>query len=88
MKSGPMPCSLWPRKWLSARRSAERITEDADIQEEPAKSTWTQEYLKGIGFGCLGIIGLTALILGIRFLIGSREPYAFHPARRGRHEKA
>lgn len=67
---------------------AERITEDADIQEEPAKSTWTQEYLKGIGFGCLGIIGLTALILGIRFLIGSREPYAFHPARRGRHEKA
>lgn len=67
---------------------AERITEDADIQEEPAKSTWTQEYLKGIGFGCLGIIGLTALILGIRFLIGSREPYAFHPARRGCHEKA
>lgn len=67
---------------------AERITEDAGIQEEPAKSTWTQEYLKGIGFGCLGIIGLTALILGIRFLIGGREPYAFHPARRGRHEKA
>ncbi len=67
---------------------AERITEDADIQEEPAKSTWTQEYLKGIGFGCLGIIALTALILGVRFLFGGREPYAFHSARRGRHEKA
>lgn len=67
---------------------AEHITEDADIQEEPAKSTWTQEYLKGIGFGCLGIIGLTALILGIRFLFGGREPYALYPARRGRHEKA
>ena len=67
---------------------AERIKEDAGIQEEPAKSTWTQEYLKGIGFGCLGIIGLTALILGIRFLFGSRETYALHPARRGRHEKA
>jgi sortase A len=67
---------------------AERIVEDTEIQEEPAKSTWTQEYLKGIGLGCLGIIVLTALILGVRFLLNGRYPSGIrYEQRRGRHEK-
>ena len=64
---------------------AERMVKDTEVQEEPTKSTWTQEYLKGIGYGCLGIIGLTVLILGVRFLLNNQLPYA---QRRGRHEKA
>ena len=64
---------------------AERMIEGAEVQEEPVKSTWTQEYLKGIALGCLGILGLTLLILGTRFLFGN-----IHPTERrlGRHERA
>ena len=64
---------------------AERMIEGAEVQEEPVKSTWTQEYLKGITLGCLGILGLTLLILGTRFLFGNIHPIE---RRRGRHEKA
>ena len=63
---------------------AERMIEGAEVQEEPVKSTWTQEYLKGIALGCLGILGLTLLILGTRFLLGNIHPIE---RRRGRHEK-
>ena len=49
---------------------AERMVENAEAQEEPAKSTWTQEYLKGVGLGCLGIILVTALVLTLRFVLG------------------
>jgi hypothetical protein len=48
---------------------AERMVENAEVQEEPAKSTWTQEYLKGVGLGCLGIILVTALVLTLRFVL-------------------
>ena len=48
---------------------AERMIENAEAQEEPAKSTWTQEYLKGVGLGCLGIILVTALVLTLRFVL-------------------
>ena len=64
---------------------AERMIEGAEVQEEPVKSTWTQEYLKGIALGCLGILGLTLLILGTRFLFGNIHPIE---RRRGRHERA
>lgn len=64
---------------------AERMVDDAEVQEEPVKSTWTQEYLKGIALGCLGILGLTLLILGTRFLLGNIHPIE---RRRGRHERA
>ena len=64
---------------------AERMVEDAEAQEPPAQSTWTQEYLKGIALGCLGIVGLTALVLGVRFIIGNGMQVS---QRRGRHEKA
>jgi len=64
---------------------AERMVEGAEVQEEPVKSTWTQEYLKGIALGCLGILGLTLLILGTRFLLGNIHPIE---RRRGRHERA
>ena len=64
---------------------AERMIEGAEVQEEPVKSTWTQEYLKGIALGCLGILGLTLLILGTRFLLGNIHPIE---RRRGRHERA
>ena len=60
---------------------AERIVEEAEFLEQPA-STWTQEYLKGIGLGFLGILILTALVFGLRFLFGRRE------RERGRHERA
>ena len=63
----------------------ERMIEGAEVQEEPVKSTWTQEYLKGIARGCLGILGLTLLILGTRFLLGNIHPIE---RRRGRHERA
>ena len=63
----------------------ERMIEGAEVQEEPVKSTWTQEYLKGIALGCLGILGLTLLILGTRFLLGNIHPIEW---RRGRHERA
>ena len=64
---------------------AERMVEGAEVQEEPVKSTWTQEYLKGIALGCLGILGLTLLIFGTRFLLGNIH---LIERRRGRHEKA
>lgn len=64
---------------------AERMVEGAEVQEEPVKSTWTQEYLKGIALGCLGILGLTLLILGTRFLLGNMHPTE---RKRGRHERA
>ena len=64
---------------------AERMIEGAEVQEEPVKSTWTQEYLKGIALGCLGILGLTLLILGTRFLLRNMHPTE---RRRGRHERA
>lgn len=60
---------------------AERIVEEAEFLEQPA-STWTQEYLKGIGLGFLGILILTALVFGLRFLLGRRE------RERERHERA
>ena len=64
---------------------AERMIEGTEVQEEPVKSTWTQEYLKGIALGCLGILGLTLLILGTRFLF---ENIHSIERRRGRHERA
>ncbi len=64
---------------------AERMIEGAEVQEEPVKSTWTQEYLRGIALGCLGILGLTLLILGTRFLF--RNIHSIE-RRRGRHERA
>ena len=64
---------------------AERMIEGTEVQEEPVKSTWTQEYLKGIALGCLGILGLTLLILGTRFLF--RNIHSIE-RRRGRHERA
>lgn len=41
--------------------TAQRMVEQADFQETPAKSTWTHEYLRGIAYGGLGIAGLLAL---------------------------
>ena len=79
---------------------AERMIENAEAQEEPAKSTWTQEYLKGVGLGCLGIILVTALVLTLRFVLSRNRAEDIHrPAteaeglscdrgrRRGCHEK-
>ena len=79
---------------------AERMIENAEAQEEPAKSTWTQEYLKGVGLGFLGIILVTALVLTLRFVLSRNRAEDIHrPAteaeslscdrgrRRGRHEK-
>ena len=48
---------------------AERLVEEADIQEPQTESTWTREYLKGIGLGCLGIILFTAILLTLRFVL-------------------
>lgn len=61
---------------------ARQIVEETEITEEPAKSTWTQEYLKGIGFGCLGIAALSALFLTAHYLYGAGK------SKRGRHERA
>ena len=79
---------------------AERMVENAEVQEEPAKSTWTQEYLKGVGLGCLGIILVSALVLTLRFALSRNRAEEIHrPAteaeslscdrgrRRGCHEK-
>jgi len=41
--------------------TAQQMVEQADFQEAPAASTWTSEYLRGLGYGCLGIIDLAAL---------------------------
>ena len=73
---------------------------NAEVQEEPARSTWTQEYLKGVGLGCLGIILITALVLTLRFALSRNRAEEIHrPAteaeslscdrgrRRGCHEK-
>jgi sortase A len=43
---------------------AAAAVEDAIIEELPA-STWTQEYLRGIGVGLMGIAALTAIVGGI-----------------------
>lgn len=41
--------------------TAQQMVEQAEFQEAPAASTWTSEYLRGLGYGCLGIINLAAL---------------------------
>ena len=41
------------------------LVEDAEIEEAPA-STWTEEYLKGIGYGLIGIASLTAFFGALR----------------------
>ena len=80
---------------------AERMVEE-EVQEPPAKSTWTQEYLKGIALGCLGIIGITLIVLLAQYLVCRTKqdkgtarhaaPQYSHNSsygqRRGRHEKA
>ena len=79
---------------------AERMVENAEVQEEPAKSTWTQEYLKGVGLGYLGIILVSALVLTLRFVLGRNRAEEIHRPvmeaeslscdrgrRQGRHEK-
>ena len=79
---------------------AERMVENAEVQEEPARSTWTQEYLKGVGLGCLGIILITALVLTLRFVLSKNRAEEIHRPvmeaeslscdrgrRQGRHEK-
>ena len=43
---------------------AAAAVEEAIIEELPA-STWTQEYLRGIGVGLMGIAALTAIVGGI-----------------------
>ena len=57
---------------------AERVVENAEVQEEPAKSTWTQEYLKGVGLGCFGIILVTALVLTLRFALSRNRAEDIH----------
>ena len=57
---------------------AERMIENAEAQEEPAKSTWTQEYLRGVGLGCLGIILITALVLTLRFALSRNRAEEIH----------
>ena len=57
---------------------AERVVENAEVQEEPARSTWTQEYLKGVGLGCLGIILITALVLTLRFALSRNRAEEIH----------
>ena len=44
-----------------AYETAVSAVEDAIIEEAPA-STWTQEYLRGIGYGLMGVAALTAVI--------------------------
>ena len=49
---------------------AERIVEEnGTLEIAAASSTWTEEYLKGIGLGCLGIIGLSGLFLALHVLV-------------------
>ena len=57
---------------------AERMIENAETQEEPTKYTWTQEYLKGVGLGCLGIILITALVLTLRFALSRNRAEEIH----------
>ena len=57
---------------------AERMVENAEVQEAPAKSTWTQEYLKGVGLGCLGIILVSALVLTLRFALSRNRAEDIH----------
>lgn len=61
--------------------TAQRIVEEADFQESPAKSTWTHEYLRGIVYGGLGI----AVLLTLTVII-FKPPKKAEPRKRGRHE--
>lgn len=47
-----------------AYETAVSAVEDAIIEEAPG-STWTQEYLRGIGVGLLGVAALTAIVGGV-----------------------
>jgi len=83
--------------------TAQQMVEQADFQEAPAASTWTSEYLRGLGYGCLGIIDLAALaaifFLPRRFAKKKELPKhkdekqarqyksIFQKRRRGKHEK-
>lgn len=61
--------------------TAQRMMEQADFKETPAKSTWTHEYLRGIAYGGLGIAGLLTLTVII-----FKPPKKAEPRKRGRHE--
>lgn len=59
---------------------ARQIIQKADYTEIPSESTWTQEYLKGIGYGCISVAGISLLFVAVRFLNEKKE--------QGHHEKA
>ena len=68
---------------------AEQMVEEAHFEETPVKSTWTQEYLRGIGIGCLGIAFLASVVALIRSLTKKswqRKEAKHMEKRRGRHE--
>lgn len=68
---------------------AEQMVEEAHFEETPVKSTWTQEYLRGIGIGCLGIAFLASIVALIRSLpkkACQRKEAKHMEKRRGRHE--
>lgn len=47
------------------------------------ESTWTEEYIKGLGYGAAGIAGICASYLAVRLFRKHRRP-----KKRGRHEKS
>ena len=68
---------------------AEQLVEEAHFEEAPVKSTWTQEYLRGIGIGCLGIAFLASVVALIHSLpkkACQRKEVKHMEKRRGKHE--
>ena len=68
---------------------AEQMVEEAHFEETPVKSTWTQEYLRGISIGCLGIAFLASVVALIRSLqkkSWQRKEAKHMEKRRGKHE--
>lgn len=57
--------------------AAVSAVEDAIIEEAPA-STWTQEYLRGIGFGLMGVAALTAIVGGLSLRRRDKKNKARH----------
>lgn len=47
------------------------------------ESTWTEEYIKGLGYGAVGIAGICASYLAVKLFRKRRRP-----KKRGRHEKS
>lgn len=62
--------------------AAAELVEEADYAESQTGSTWTEAYIRGVGYGLICVAGVTILFFSVRLRIKN------HPRKKGKHETA